>query len=79
MASSDIAGVSELRRLIGDMDDTKLSAILALEPTVADIEEAIAWTEGSADTLGNGPWPLTGKVAEIFEILVAGLAEESEH
>ena len=35
--------------------------------------------EGRSDARGNGPWPLTGKAGEIFEILAAGVEEESLH
>ena len=71
--------VTELRRIVGDIDDARAAVILSLDPTIEEIEEAIAWAEGRGDALANGHWPLNGKVAEIFEILVADEEDESEH
>ncbi len=53
------------------MDDTKALAILALHPSVTQIEEALAWTIGQGDILGQQDRPLEGVVAEIFDILTA--------
>jgi len=74
-----IDGAAELRRIIGDIDDTKAAFILSLDPTIEEIEVAVAWAEGRGEALGNGEWPLSGKVAEIFEILVADEVDEGEH
>jgi hypothetical protein len=76
MAAIETSGVVELRRIVGDIDDTKAAMILSLNPTIEEIEEAVAWAEGRGDVVGNGPWPLTGKVGEIFEILTAEEEEE---
>jgi len=44
-------------------------AILALHPTVAQLEEARVWLNGEGDVLGKEQRPLAGVVAEIFDIL----------
>lgn len=61
----------ELLRIVGDVDESKLLAILALRPTVAEVEAAALWAAGSGDVLGKAGHPLSGVVAEIYEILKA--------
>jgi hypothetical protein len=60
---------SDLHQILGDMDDTTVLAILALHPTVAQLEEARVWLNGEGDVLGKEQRPLDGVVAEIFDIL----------
>ncbi len=76
MAGQIIDTVAELRRITGDVDDVTAASILSLEPTIDDVEQAVAWAEGRSEALGNGPWPLTGKAGEIFEILIADAEED---
>jgi hypothetical protein len=61
----------DLLRIVGDVDEDKLLAILALRPTIAEVEEAAAWTIGSGDVVDRAGHPLAGIVAQIFEILTA--------
>jgi hypothetical protein len=70
-ARSDIISHDELLRVVGDVDESKLLAILALRPTIAEVEEAATWATGSGDMLGKTGHPLTGVVAQVFEILTA--------
>ena len=44
-------------------------AILALHPTVAQLEEARIWLNGGDDALSKRHRPLDGVVAQIFDIL----------
>jgi hypothetical protein len=60
-----------LKRLLGDTDDDKIVEVLDLEPTIAEVEEAVAWCLGEDDILGKERKPLRGKAARIFEILNA--------
>jgi len=69
--------VSQLRRLVGDIDDAKVSAILALNPTIEDVEEAVIWIEESGELRPDGEWKLSGKASEIFDILTSDLEDES--
>jgi hypothetical protein len=62
---------NDLERLLGDIEDAKLIAILALEPTLAEVEEAAIWTAGDGDVLAKSGHPLTGVVANIVDILTA--------
>jgi hypothetical protein len=60
---------SDLHQILGDMDDSTAVAILALHPTVAQLEEARVWLNGGGDVLGKEHRPLDGVVAEIFDML----------
>jgi hypothetical protein len=62
---------NEVRRLCGDVPDWKIAAIMALEPTPEEVEEALAWSSGEDDVMADARKQLTGKVAEICEILVS--------
>ena len=42
-------GVAELRRIVGDIDDVRAAVILSLDPSVEEIEEAIAGRHVIAD------------------------------
>lgn len=61
----------DLRRIVGDIDDAKVMDILALKPTVAELEEAAIWAAGDGDALARAGRPLTGVTAQIVEILTA--------
>ena len=67
--SADVKGV------LGDMDEARMLAILALEPTVADLELASMTLSGDNDVYGAGP-PLKGAAGEIVALLTADEEEE---
>jgi hypothetical protein len=67
--------MDELRAIAGNLDDEKAIDILNLQPTSAELEQAIIWASGDGDLLAKGGHTMTGKVAEIVEILTA---EEDE-
>jgi hypothetical protein len=60
---------SDVHQILGDVDDGTALAILALRPTVAQLEEASVWLNGAGDVLGRVHRPLDGIVAEIFDML----------
>ena len=60
---------SDLHQILGDMDDSTAVAILALHPSVAQLEEGRVWLNGGGDVLGKEHRPLDGVVAEIFDML----------
>jgi len=70
-ASADV-----LRRLAGDIEDTKAAEILSLEPSEAELEQAMVWVAGNGDIRGKERHPLDGKAARILDILTAGEDEE---
>ena len=61
----------DLQRVLGDIEDSKIIEILALKPTVPELEEAAIWAAGDGDVLAKDGHPLTGVVAQIVEILAA--------
>lgn len=70
---------SDLRRIVGDIDDMRLAAILALDPNREEIEEAVEWADGYASLGGHENWPLSGKVGAIFDILTGDLEDPTIH
>ena len=60
------ATAAEVTRVFGPLEGAQLSAILALEPGIGELEEAAAWLEGNGDQMAR---PLEGKAAAIFDIL----------
>lgn len=68
-AQSDIAAsADDVRRILGELDETRLLDILALRPTVLDVENASMELSGDRDVLGAGE-PLKGVPGDIVEIL----------
>ena len=65
----------DVRSILGDLDETKMLPILALRPTVADVEEASFWLGGDADVFGAAE-PLGATASQIVTILTADEEEE---
>jgi hypothetical protein len=62
-----LAGSEDIRRLFRHIDDHTVAAVLALRPTMAQLEEALARASGAGDifvALG----PEHGVVARILEL-----------
>ncbi len=68
--------IAKARRILGDVDDSKLMEILALEPSLNEIEEAVLKIQGLGGLHGHDKWPLEGKAGTIFDILAADLEDE---
>jgi len=52
------------------LDDGKMVAIMALKPTIVDVEEASMWLSGDADVFGPGR-PLKDVAAQVVALLTA--------
>jgi hypothetical protein len=63
------AMADDIGRLLRDVDAATITAILQLAPSLADLEEAVSWTQGDGDILGKQGHALTGKAAEIFDLI----------
>jgi hypothetical protein len=61
----------DVRRVLGELDAAKVADILALRPSLAELEEAAAWMAGEGDVPAQQGHPLTGKAAAIFDITEA--------
>ncbi len=60
----------DVRRVLGDIDDDKLLAILDLQPTVEDLERAALYLGGDPDVFGAGDL-VKGTASNIVTILTA--------
>jgi hypothetical protein len=72
---TESATIEDMRAILGDIDATKMLPIMALRPTIADIEEASIWLGGDRDVFGAGQ-PLKGIASQIVTILTADEEEE---
>lgn len=64
------ATADDVRHHCGDLVDWKLSAILAVGPTVRDLAAAVGWASGQ-DDLGEAGAPLAGPAAQVYDILLS--------
>ena len=64
----------DIRKILGDLDDAKVSAIQALNPSLADLEDAAICMTGDHDVLAKSGHHVPAKAARIVELL----AEEEE-
>jgi hypothetical protein len=65
----------DVKSILGDLDDIKMLPILALKPTVADLEQASMWLGGDRDVFGAAE-PLKGIASQIVTILTANEEDE---
>jgi len=72
------ASHEDLMHIIGEIDDDTAAAILALKPSVAEVEQAFMWVAGEGDVVDRTGHPLAGKTAAIVDILAAEEPEDEE-
>ena len=60
----------DIVRIVGDIEDSKIAAILATTPTAQEVEAAVLWAEAESDVVDELDQPLTGATALIYEILI---------
>ncbi len=65
-------------RIAGEVSDAKAVAIIASGASWDELEQAVAWANLEDDVMGKQRRPLTGIVAELYEILTADEADEDE-
>lgn len=63
------ATAGEIRAIVGRISDDRLTAILALRPTPAQVTEAFTWLTSDEYLGATLERPLSGVVAEIYELL----------
>jgi hypothetical protein len=78
LEASRLATVSraDLKRFFGEIDDAKIVEILALKPTLPELEQAAMWIAGNGDVLARSGRPLTGAPAAIVALMTADEEEE---
>jgi hypothetical protein len=62
---------AQLWQILGDIDDRKIFEILDL-PTLELLEQPAKWAGGEGEIVRQAAHPLTGRAAEIFDILRRG-------
>jgi hypothetical protein len=70
----DAVTADELRRILGDIEDARVIEILAMTPTVAELEEAAYRAAGESDRLASLGAP-GERVARIYDILMRDVNE----
>jgi hypothetical protein len=70
-----IATRNDIKGILGNINPEQMLAIMSLQPTIADIEEASVWLAGDADVFGAGE-PVKGVASDIVTILTENEDEE---
>jgi hypothetical protein len=65
----------DIKAILGNLDPDELLAIVKLQPSTAELEEAAMWLSGDRDVFGAAE-PLKGTASEIVTILTAEEEEE---
>ena len=65
-------GRSDLRRVLGELEDPKVFDILALDPSINDLEQALVVAAGDQDVLAKRGHDVSSTAVRIAEILSAG-------
>ena len=68
-SDSRLASASEIREIVGRVDDEVIARILDIEPTVEDVRRAYQWLRADEPLLRNPDSSLGRKAEEVFEIL----------
>ncbi|UTD28741.1 hypothetical protein DB459_19415 [Bradyrhizobium sp. WD16] len=71
-----LATHDDIKSTLGEVDNEQMLEIMALRPTIADVERASIWLEGDPDMLGAGE-ALSGVASEIVDILVEDEDEDA--
>ncbi len=70
-----VASSTDIKGILGALDESMLLEITALRPTLRDVEDAAQWLSGDRDVFGAGE-PLKGIAAEIVAVLAPGEEDE---
>lgn len=76
--SRSLLAAEHLARFRDRLGDAAVADILALNATQDDFETAVAWAEQESDVMGKQRRPLTGKAAQIADIIMADDAWREE-
>jgi hypothetical protein len=60
---------AEVRKIVGDVDDAMLTAIIATGATAAEITEALLWVKADDDLGTDLEHSRRGVVGQVYEIL----------
>jgi hypothetical protein len=73
--TSRAAAASEIREIVGTLDDRVIAGIFALGATREKILEAQSWPTSDDYLHHELPHALQGRAAEVFDVIEAGLPE----
>lgn len=71
------ASRDDVVRLFGHLEDEAIGEVLALLPTIAELEEAQAWMVGQGDALARAGHQQTPRIAAILDVVVDDDEDES--
>ena len=66
-----LVSADDVRRIAGPVDDVTVAEILEMGVSFGELEAAAAYAQGEGDLVDRAGLPLTGKVADLYEILSA--------
>lgn len=69
---------ADVVHLVGDVDDTVITAILETRASYGEIEEAVMWATGDAEQLGKTRHEMDAATARVYDILMADPAYAPE-
>jgi hypothetical protein len=64
-----VTSSDEVRHLVGAVADDTVLAILKCQASVEDLEVAAGYAQGEGSALDRAGHPMTGKVAQLYDIL----------
>ena len=64
-SDSEPATLGDAKRLLGDADESRVAEILAVKPTIWELEQAVIWHRGDGDVLGKAGGTLSGNAAHL--------------
>ncbi len=68
----------EIREIVGRLSDDRIAAIQATKATAAEVVEAFTWLSSHEYAGGRRQPPVTGVVAEVYDILKPELPEAED-
>lgn len=60
---------TDIRKILGDLDDARIAEILALKPSVADLDDVAVCMAGDHDVLAKSGHHVPVTAARIIELL----------
>ena len=64
-------GRSDILKVAGNIEDSKVAAIERTGATAAELETAVAWAAGLTGVMDKAHRPLSGVIAQVYEVLTA--------
>lgn len=73
-----LATASDVRHVLGDLDDTTINKILSSNPSLGALGEAALWARGDGDLIAREHRELSAQAEAIAEILRREDEEQSD-